>query len=516
MHKGLQNYNLSRYNQFSKRLSRFIRHIVEYATCQWELFNSTDYAKDEAMIKRLQIEYDAFFMRATYYLYSSQKMGAWQFLAVLPYNKVSTKTLWKIYYVLHDVENNSEIILDPTDNTDYESKIFESYTKLAFQEKVVNLTDDECYYLLNTFANMSLARTEDDLNFIKATVKDLMEIGYICEATQEMCSKNARILLTHITSKHSHLLSDILLLVRDNIFTISSLCVHLYEELPLSIWSLTDNDFNIISKWLLQNSITSTESCLARMILSRLNWDITNDGNLFLSYNVHCKVALLVAEVIHLDVNYSSWAWQTIFRLKLHLNDKGVTELSKIKEPEYYNIITKGVREKDPLSSFLSILMTTWGHLVPLVCSQGLKQLIILQLNQKYDAAILGLYLLVPLFIECQESLINCELFQTILIGLLNADRTYVNMAKSIIGPQNTILEHFGYMIEYQITNYFWYNLQSPRCLVRLWINSLVSIPQWNKDVGVMYLLDIIIRAAFFYSDARDVINNILRDLLQV
>lgn len=516
LHRGLQHYNQPRYNQFSKRLSRLIRHIVQYATDQWELFQTNQTLEDTAMMKRLQVEYDAFFLRATHYLYLSQKLGAWQFLAIVPYNHVSLKTLWKIYYLLHNLDTAIEVILDPLDDTDYEKKLWDSYVRTQFQEKIINLTDDECYYLLNTFTNMALARNEDEINFIKATIKDLIEVGFICEATQEMCSKNARILLTNLTSKYPYLLSDILQLVRDNIFTISTLALQLYEELPLSVWSLNDTDFNILSKWLTQCSVTSTESCLSRMIISRLNWDISSDGVLFLPYDLHCRVALLVAEIVQLDSTYELWGWHTLFRLKLHYNDKGVKNLSIIKEPDYYNVILKGMKERQPISSFLTILMTTWGHLIPLVCSNGLKQLLFLQVNQQYDASILGLFLIVPLFIECQESLINCEPFQEALSGIINADRTYVNMAKSIISSQNTILEHLGYMIEYQIANYWWYNLHSPRCLVRLWLNSLVSIQKWNKDVGVMYLIDIIIRASFFYTDARDVIYNILKDLLQV
>lgn len=38
IHKGLQTYDQPKYNQFSKRLSRFIRHVTQYATDQWEQF----------------------------------------------------------------------------------------------------------------------------------------------------------------------------------------------------------------------------------------------------------------------------------------------------------------------------------------------------------------------------------------------------------------------------------------------------------------------------------------------
>lgn len=101
-------------------------------------------------------------------------------------------------------------------------------------------------------------------------------------------------------------------------------------------------------------------------------------------------------------------------------------------------------------------------------------------------------------------------------MNLLNADRGYISMAKSLVFTQNTVLQQFGNMIETQIVNYAYYDLQSPKGLVRLWINSLVSVPNWNKDTAVIYLLDVIVRTAFFHVDALEVVFNILRDLLQV
>lgn len=170
----------------------------------------------------------------------------------------------------------------------------------------------------------------------------MFQIGYVSAATQETCAKNARILLTHITSKYPYLLSDVLKIVKENIFVIGSLCLYLYEELPLSIWRPNENDLDIITKWLTQNSITSNESRLARMIISRLNWDLTNEGSLVLPYDMHCRVALLAVQVADLDPGYTSWSWQTVFRLKLHINDKGSTELTKIREPENFDVIQKG------------------------------------------------------------------------------------------------------------------------------------------------------------------------------
>ncbi|CAG9856312.1 unnamed protein product [Phyllotreta striolata] len=508
LYKGIQTYSQPRYNQFSKRLSRFIRHVAQYATDQWEQFLMVQRLDDKAMLHRLQVEYDAFFLRAIYYLYSSQKLGAWQFLAVIPYNMVSIKTLWKVFFFLHSTDDQAVDILNPHAKDDYSRKIWEKELRGQFEEKLGCLEDAEVYYLLNTFANMALARGDADMGFIHSATLDLLHVGFLNAATQESCSKSARILLTHVTSKHPHLLSNILKEVKDNMDKIGALSLYLYEELPLSIWRLSDNDLELISRLLLNNPMGSYESKLSRMILSRLNWDR-------IPYEIHCEVALLVVQCAFQEPGIENWAWQTVLRLKLHISDKAFTEIGRVQDLERFDVLTKGVREQNCLAVFVSLLMTSWGHMVPLVCTKGLAQLLYLQSQQKHEAVLFALYLIVPIFVHSQECMINLEKFQEILMNLLNADRGYVSMAKSLVYSQNTVLQQFGNMIESQIVNYSYYGLDSPRYLVRLWTNSLVSMSGWNKDMGIMHLMDVIVRTAFLYSDTIDTVYDILRDLSQ-
>lgn len=169
------------------------------------------------------------------------------------------------------------------------------------------------------------------------------QVGFISELTQETCSKSTRILLTHITSKYPHLLGKILSLVKENMSKIASYALYLYEELPLSVWEVQDEDIKIISGLLLDNAITTDESRLARMIISRLNWDLIEPGKLFLPYKMHIKVALLVAEAAQKDSGYTHWAWQTVLRLRLHLSDKGINSFEEIKDLTCYDIINRGL-----------------------------------------------------------------------------------------------------------------------------------------------------------------------------
>lgn len=50
---------------------------------------------------KLQLEFDCFFLRAVLCIFSSRRLGAWQYLASIPYHLISSNTLWQIFYILH-------------------------------------------------------------------------------------------------------------------------------------------------------------------------------------------------------------------------------------------------------------------------------------------------------------------------------------------------------------------------------------------------------------------------------
>lgn len=131
-------------------------------------------------------------------------------------------------------------------------------------------------------------------------------------------------------------------IVKDNLEKVGSYSLYLYEELPLSIWMPTEDDMKIISSLLLNNPPTSDGSRLSRMIISRLNWDFATSGKLFLPYEMHCDVAILAAEAASKEQAYLQWAWQTVFRLRLHINDKGISNFSMVGNVEQYNVISRG------------------------------------------------------------------------------------------------------------------------------------------------------------------------------
>lgn len=209
LRRGLEALAVPRYRQLSKRLGRLVRHTVQYATDTWQILSETSILEsDPAMAMRLQIEYDAFLIRATNCIHSSRHLGAWQFLAILPYSMVSLPTLWQLWYALHDEDQNEDAIINCSQNEgkpififlfihylkffyegyfkkknftlpDWEAKTYVSSLRAQLEERLVSMPDSESYYLLTTFANMALSRHNYDWIFIRAASLDLLQVPYI-------------------------------------------------------------------------------------------------------------------------------------------------------------------------------------------------------------------------------------------------------------------------------------------------------------------------------------------------
>ena len=498
LQKGLKTYDTPRYRQLAKRLSALIRDTVQYASDLWEAFDKSKIG-DESMLTRIQLEYDYFFLRATLCIFSSRRLGAWQYLAAIPYHIVTSSMLWKLFYILHTDSAYADIPEREMSAAEWEAELSSHNLYRQFEEKLSNLPGDESYFLLTTFANMAMARSEVDYEFVRATTIDLFQIGFLSKKTQDTCSKDARSLLSNLTSKSPSLLSDILLKLRDNFVTVGKLSLYLFTELRIEKWIPQNEDMTVLSGWLHEYPLSSTESHLARIVLSHLNWGLGDNDSLYLPINLHRRVALLVIELsmkyiletpsqsvsllaegvkqfssmVRPQSNehaFSLWSWEMVSRLRLHQLDQSdaISQCSIVNPGDAFShvpdldsdatleTLVVALREKQPLACFVALRMTLWGHSVPLICSKGFDQLQILQCYYKYEQMLQALHNIIPLFLNCPESLLRNEKFLGLIIALITADRTYMKMAKNLIAPEfpGVILKQISNMIESHLLNY--------------------------------------------------------------
>ncbi|KAF7993173.1 hypothetical protein HCN44_006233 [Aphidius gifuensis] len=544
--QGLRTYNSPKYRQLAKLLSSMIRDVVQYVNDQWEVFlNIQTITVDSVLFPRLQTEFDEFFLRSTMSIISSRRLGALQYLAAIPYHTISINTLWRIFYALH----HDNVFLEVVDINQFENESKTGNLWRQFDEKLSEMQEEESYFLISTFANMALARSECDIEFICATTVDLFRIGFLSKKPPESTSKNARSLLSNLTIKHPSLLSTILLTLKENFESFEKFDLQLFTELNIDKWIPDDNDIFIIANWLRNNTLQSTESHLARLLLKNLNWGLDNNKNLYLPLQLHYNIALLIVELTMKYVPdmpgsqtaslliegvrqvssmvrpqnsehvFSLWAWDMMCRLRLHQLDQSVTicqevmtnpagvfaHVPDIDTNTALEILVYGLKEKQPIACFVSVMMTLLGHSVPLICTTGFSKLNILQNYHKYKHILIALQHIIPLFLECPESLINNDKFIELVVSLITADRTYVKMAKNLIASEfpGPIVKYFANMIESHMANYEKYCLNSPEPFVRLWLEIIFKIPNWNRDQNVMYIIDCILRTAFFHIDSR-------------
>lgn len=99
--RGLTTYDSERYKQFAKRLGRLMKHTLFYVSDIIQLYRSRDGYKDPEESLRIQVEFDELIFRSAHFIYESKKLSLFQYLADFPYQLVSTKSLWKLFYCLH-------------------------------------------------------------------------------------------------------------------------------------------------------------------------------------------------------------------------------------------------------------------------------------------------------------------------------------------------------------------------------------------------------------------------------
>lgn len=167
---------------------------------------------------------------------------------------------------------------------------------------------------------------------------------------------------------------------------------------------------------------------------------------------------------------FSLWAWEMVNRLRLHQLDQsesvcrhtisnpaeGLSRVPDMESDPLLEILMKGVRERQPIACYVSVLMTLWGHSVPLICVEGFGQLQTLQCYYKYEQVLVCLHHVIPLFLECPDSLLKNDKFVSLIVPLVTADRTYMKIAKNLIAPEfpGPILKLFANMIESHLHRY--------------------------------------------------------------
>ncbi|XP_073818455.1 ectopic P-granules autophagy protein 5 isoform X2 [Musca autumnalis] len=536
--EGMLTYSTERYKQLAKRLGRLMRHSLQYVSDYYELFKQNNLSKDVAVCERIALENNALLLKACSYIYRTRNLATWQYFSSLPFSSMETDIVWQIFYYLN-VGFPAEFSLP---EEDYMEHFSASDFWAKFNVANADSSDEDLYYLLQAFFEMANDRDKTkDWDLIKTICLHIFNIGYLNHDTRDICYKTARDMLVNLTLAYEDLLSCLLTQLKIR-FNDCENVVYLFKSLPLENWKPSMESFEILSNWLLHFDFRSPENMLARIVISHLNWSLDCDGRLFLPHNIHVRMACLISEALTKHApeilglsgisesvrqvsnlidftqstkeQFTTWCWSIVSLLRLHIMDQNVETIKKclqnpseslmfVPELERIDLIYQGVNENRPLALYVAVLVSLHGHSIPMICQKGFELMQRLLSDHRHAAVIRCLELIVPLFLETPDTLGNAEKFHGILNTLLNADKTYLKMAKDMMYPNSVgpVLELLDNMIHHQITSYTNYGLTSPLNLINVWLNSLTALPNW-QNTYVVYLLDKILRVAYQFPDA--------------
>lgn len=144
-------------------------------------------------------------LRSSQYIYRSRCLGAWQYLAILPFSELHINTVWKLYHLL-TVGFTKEAIENVTQGTwpihftfffsysgscavcasssyisllDYKAIVSAADFLDKFNDTVIDVPAEDMYYLLQTFASMAMARPWSDCDFVYCVTTDLFKVRYV-------------------------------------------------------------------------------------------------------------------------------------------------------------------------------------------------------------------------------------------------------------------------------------------------------------------------------------------------
>lgn len=315
---GFSTFKLARYREFVKRLGRTVRYVVHLVSDHWlayrhyreesgdswtEVSGPSLPGQSVHSLQRIQVEMDSFLIRATKWILSSHKLGAWQFLADMPFETVSLEAVWKIFWLIHSnhlpitseelisrglgqVSGLKDILKDP----DYREQFIDNIMRIPLSEAI---------FLFTTFTNMARARDfsrPTDYEFIETVVFELMEVSFLNPVSRETYSRTGRDLLDTLVLKHSQAISILVQIVSEALFMMGDNSLFLFNSFSFTDWSPAPRDVHVLTNWLIRTDLGSNENNLSQLVLARMNWGRKEDGTLVLPGSLHREVAIAIVE----------------------------------------------------------------------------------------------------------------------------------------------------------------------------------------------------------------------------
>ncbi|PNJ80670.1 EPG5 isoform 3 [Pongo abelii] len=473
---GLETFNRARYRQFVKRIGYMIRMTLGYVSDHWAQYVShnqgSGLAQQPYSMEKLQVEFDELFLRAVLHVLKAKRLGIWLFMSEMPFGTLSVQMLWKLFYLMHQVESeNLQQLSSSLQPAQCKQQLQDPEHFTNFEKCLSSMNSSEEICLLTTFAQMAQARrTNVDEDFIKIIVLEIYEVSYVTLSTRETFSKVGRELLGTITAVHPEIISVLLDRVQETIDQVGMVSLYLFKELPLYLWQPSASEIAVIRDWLLNYNLTVVKNKLACVILEGLNWGFAKQATLHLDQAVHAEVALMVLE-----------AYQKYLAQKPYA---GILSES----------MKQAVKAGMPIGCYLALSMTAVGHSIEKFCAEGIPLLGILVQSRHLRTVVHVLDKILPLFYPCQYYLLKNE--HGVPQGV--TQQVTHKVAQHLTGASHgDNVKLLNSMIQAHISVSTQPNEVGPVAVLEFWVQALISQHLWYREQPILFLMDHLCKAAF-------------------
>ncbi|KAI1290210.1 Ectopic P granules protein 5 -like protein [Halotydeus destructor] len=468
--QGLNTFNCMRFKKLTLHVTSLIRKTVRAVSKFWLACKEHFRTEDEALLLRLQVEYDHFILRAMSTILECQRYGVWKFISVIPFDGVTEAMMWHLLWVVY---NNGHGTKDGDKSPYHDAEFWKpkfsqpEITNL-FHEKLLSLSNAESLSLLTSMCNMAKSRSTDEKDFVNVVTSEIFGMTFIQEHKFDKVKSKCAEILSQLIGTHTFLMNAIIAKIEKSNLSDESI-LDCFEKIPLMSWVPENETFEVLNSWLVNSPTTHFYNKLSRTIYSKLDWG-HNVEKLFLSVDHHrsaaiqlyaalknhvfvegqedpfalCKftgfsdkTALAIARDSHPKI-FAQWCWRMLLVLKLHVLEQPRLSSSIWKDPSHESFklisgfesipdtetdvdlfpICSGIKINNPVAIYIALEMTNKGHKQENI-QTNTEAIIHLLTSQNYIQTLKILAWFIPLNIDNSSSLISNNKFLVAFNSLL-------------------------------------------------------------------------------------------------
>ena len=333
---GLETYDSIQFGNLIEYLSSQIRRTVVILSDQWTEFKCRLRGVDDALLMRLQVEYDNFILRSILIILELRQSGIWRHLSQVEnensaghdisqswstdslrpalikllqvtglstpadssenqvvrssfnkpsrtsnrspssgsltcefsvewFREVSDPMLWHILWQFY--HNAFVSSCDYHSDNYWLEKFQEKSVIYLFVNKIRDSPSGECSYLLNSITSMLLSRTRQDSVLVDFIATEIFNLSFKYEALRDKVTRKGINSLVRCAEKFPKLISVYINLMVDG--ELNKDVVDLIRDCSLSGWLFSDHELGLLSSWLVEFPIASSQNKISRLIISK-------------------------------------------------------------------------------------------------------------------------------------------------------------------------------------------------------------------------------------------------------